>query len=99
MLQAKISLQLHLSELVKCYQGLRGGDGCYKLWLKQHSNLLKPLEMALFLAKISGIFTVLLHPTHAPTYCVKQLRKCTPIVSAFHHTAQASIGTGTLCHI
>ena len=38
-----------------------GGRGCCKLWLKQHSNPLKPLQMALFGAVISGIVNVLLH--------------------------------------
>lgn len=52
----------HLRLTLKCSWGSRRS---LKLWLKQHSNL-KPLEMKQFFV-ISGIVSVLIHPTHALT--------------------------------
>ena len=49
----------HRFSLEMRVQQLRVQGHC-KLWLKQHSNLLQPVEMALFLAMRSGVVTVLL---------------------------------------
>ena len=79
----------------------QGVWGCCKLWLKQFSNLLKPLEMVLFFGcdKWYSCCIIASNSCSHTILNLKQLRKSTPIGSAFRHTLWACISTATLFHL